>query len=40
MSIGHYEPTLVVVSILVAVYASYTALSLAERVRHSHGRAT
>jgi signal transduction histidine kinase/CheY-like chemotaxis protein len=28
------------VSILVAVYASYTALSLAERVRHSHGRAT
>ena len=40
MSIGHYEPTLVVVSILVAIYASYTALSLAERVRHSHGRAT
>jgi signal transduction histidine kinase/ActR/RegA family two-component response regulator len=40
MSLGHYEPTLVVVSILVAVYASYTALSLAERVRHSHGRAT
>lgn len=40
MSIGHYEPTLVVVSILVAIYASYTALSLAERVRHSQGRAT
>jgi len=40
MSAGHYEPTLVVVSILVAIYASYTALSLAERVRHSHGRAT
>ncbi len=40
MSIGHYEPTLVVVSIVVAIYASYTALSLAERVRHSHGRAT
>ena len=40
MSLGHYEPTLVAVSILVAVYASYTALSLAERVRHSHGRAT
>jgi signal transduction histidine kinase/ActR/RegA family two-component response regulator len=39
MSLGHYEPTLVVVSILVAVYASYTALSLAERVRQSHGRA-
>jgi signal transduction histidine kinase/CheY-like chemotaxis protein len=29
-----------VVSILVAIYASYTALSLAERVRHSHGNAT
>jgi signal transduction histidine kinase/CheY-like chemotaxis protein len=40
MSLGHYEPTLVVVSILVAIYASYTALSLAERVRHSHGHAT
>ena len=40
MSLGHYEPSLVVVSILVAIYASYTALSLAERVRHSHGRAT
>jgi signal transduction histidine kinase/CheY-like chemotaxis protein len=40
MSLGHYEPTLVAVSILVAIYASYTALSLAERVRHSHGRAT
>ncbi|MDB5790632.1 MAG: hypothetical protein JWQ80_656 [Massilia sp.] len=40
MSLGHYEPTLVVVSILVAIYASYTALSLAERVRHSHGSAT
>jgi NO-binding membrane sensor protein with MHYT domain/CheY-like chemotaxis protein len=40
MSLGHYEPTLVVVSVLVAIYASYTALSLAERVRHSHGRAT
>ncbi|MGJ9418995.1 MHYT domain-containing protein [Massilia sp. CMS3.1] len=40
MSLGHYEPTLVVVSIVVAIYASYTALSLAERVRYSHGRAT
>ena len=40
MSLGHYEPTLVLVSILVAIYASYTALSLAERVRHSHGRTT
>ena len=32
MPLGHYEPTLVVVSILVAIYASYTALTLAERV--------
>ncbi|MFC5459657.1 MHYT domain-containing protein [Massilia niabensis] len=40
MPLGHYEPTLVVVSILVAIYASYTALSLAERVRHSTGSAT
>jgi signal transduction histidine kinase/CheY-like chemotaxis protein len=40
MLLGHYEPTLVVVSILVAIYASHTALSLADRVRHSHGRAT
>jgi signal transduction histidine kinase/ActR/RegA family two-component response regulator len=40
MSLGYYEPTLVMVSILVAIYASYTALSLAERVRCSHGRAT
>lgn len=36
---GHYEPLLVFVSILVAILASYTALSLAMRVRLSHGRA-
>ncbi|WP_306393735.1 MHYT domain-containing protein [Telluria beijingensis] len=36
---GHYEPLLVFVSILVAILASYTALSLAMRVRQSQGRA-
>lgn len=36
---GHYEPLLVFVSILVAILASYTALSLAMRVRQAHGRA-
>jgi len=36
---GHYEPFLVLVSILVAIMASYTALSLAMRVKESQGRA-
>ncbi|MGF6274946.1 signal transduction histidine kinase/ActR/RegA family two-component response regulator [Massilia sp. UYP11] len=36
---GYYEPLLVVVSILVAMLASYTALSLAMRVRQAQGRA-
>ncbi|MEH6437409.1 MHYT domain-containing protein [Massilia sp. DD77] len=36
---GHYEPFLVLVSILVAILASYTALSLAMRVKETHGRA-
>ncbi|NNG25819.1 MHYT domain-containing protein [Telluria aromaticivorans] len=36
---GHYEPTLVLLSILVAMFASYTALSLAVRVKQSHGHA-
>ena len=36
---GHYEPSLVFVSILVAILASYTALSLAMRVRQAQGRA-
>ncbi len=36
---GHYEPSLVLLSILVAMFASYTALSLAVRVRQSHGHA-
>ena len=35
---GHYEPSLVFVSILVAILASYTALSLAMRVRQAQGR--
>ncbi|MFC0251822.1 MHYT domain-containing protein [Massilia consociata] len=39
MLIGHYEPTLVLLSILVAILASYTALSLAIRVKHAHGHA-
>lgn len=34
---GRYEIPLVLVSILVAIFASYTALSLAERVKKSHG---
>lgn len=37
---GHYEPLLVFVSILVAILASYTALSLAMRVRQVQGRAS
>jgi len=36
---GHYQPLLVVVSILVGILASYTALSLAMRVRQARGRA-
>ena len=36
---GYYEPLLVVVSIMVAILASYTALSLAMRVRQAQGRA-
>lgn len=36
---GHYEPTLVTVSILVAILASYTTLSLALRVKEAQGRA-
>jgi NO-binding membrane sensor protein with MHYT domain len=35
---GRYELPLVVISILVAVLASYTALALAERVRQARGR--
>jgi signal transduction histidine kinase/CheY-like chemotaxis protein len=36
---GHYQPLLVVVSILVGILASYTALSLAMRVRQAQRRA-
>ncbi|MFN3790396.1 MHYT domain-containing protein [Massilia sp.] len=39
MLIGHYQPTLVLLSILAAIFASYTALSLAMRVKQSHGLA-
>jgi len=39
MLIGHYEPTLVFLSILAAVFASYTTLSLAMRVKVSQGYA-
>jgi NO-binding membrane sensor protein with MHYT domain/CheY-like chemotaxis protein/two-component sensor histidine kinase len=34
---GHHDISLVLVSILVAIFASYTALSLAGRVKNSHG---
>jgi signal transduction histidine kinase/CheY-like chemotaxis protein len=36
---GHYQPLLVVVSILVGILASYTALSLVMRVRQARGHA-
>jgi NO-binding membrane sensor protein with MHYT domain/CheY-like chemotaxis protein/nitrogen-specific signal transduction histidine kinase len=39
MLTGHYETPLVLVSILVAILASYAALSLAGRVSESRGRA-
>jgi signal transduction histidine kinase/CheY-like chemotaxis protein len=39
MLTGHYETPLVLVSILVAIAASYAALSLAGRVSESRGRA-
>ena len=39
MLIGHYQPTLVLLSILVAMFASYTALSLAMRVKATQGAA-
>ncbi|UGQ48709.1 MHYT domain-containing protein [Massilia endophytica] len=37
MLIGRYDPSLVLISIAVAIFASYTALSLAGRVRQSSG---
>jgi len=36
MLVGYYEAPLVLLSVLVAIFASYTALRLAERVRNSH----
>ena len=36
---GHHDPSLVALSILVAIAASYTGLSMVERVTHSDGRA-
>jgi signal transduction histidine kinase/CheY-like chemotaxis protein len=40
MLIGHYEIPLVLISVLVAIFASYTALSLAGRVTGTHGSAS
>ncbi|MEW6022008.1 MAG: MHYT domain-containing protein [Pseudomonadota bacterium] len=40
MLIGRYDPTLVLVSVLVAIFASYTALSVAGRVKQAHGYAS
>ncbi|HEX8787650.1 MAG TPA: MHYT domain-containing protein, partial [Telluria sp.] len=40
MLTGYYETPLVLISILVAIVASYSALSLAGRVTESRGRAT
>jgi diguanylate cyclase len=40
MLIGHYDPSLVLVSVLVAVFASFTALSVAGRVKQSRGYAS
>ena len=40
MLIGRYDPSLVLVSVLVAIFASYTALSVAGRVKQAHGAAS
>ena len=40
MLIGRYDPALVLVSVLVAIFASYTALSVAGRVKQAHGLAS
>jgi len=36
---GHHDPTLVILSILIAVFASYTALDLAGRIKTADGTA-
>ncbi len=40
MLTGRYDPSLVLVSVLVAIFASYTALSVAGRVKQAHGYAS
>jgi len=40
MLIGRYDSSLVLVSVLVAIFASYTALSVAGRVKQSQGAAS
>jgi len=40
MLIGRYDPSLVLVSVLVAMFASFTALSIAGRVKQSRGYAS
>ncbi len=39
MLIGSYSPSLVVISLFVAILASYTALDLAGRIATTKGRA-
>jgi NO-binding membrane sensor protein with MHYT domain len=36
---GHHDPTLVILSIVIAIFASYTALDLAGRIRTADGLA-
>jgi len=40
MLTGRYDPSLVLLSVLVAIFASYTALSVAGRVKQAHGYAS
>src|SRR5437899_401646 len=37
--VGSYDPTLVALSVVIAIFASYAALDLAGRVTSAHGRA-
>ena len=34
---GHHDPALVVISVVIAIFAAYTALDLASRVRAGAG---
>ncbi len=36
---GQYDPALVALSVVIAIFASYTALKLADRTTASHGKA-